>query len=272
MPTTVGLLASQSGRSVEEVMEACRASGVLVWGGTTPLSDAEAAGVAARLGYAGPPPPPPPPGFGGLPTPPPPGSVPVGTGPYGGVRPVAPTRRPNRAGRIAVSAAVFLAILGGRLLLRDALSDDDGGGGSFEQVVDPLAENAGTDSSQEIDIGDCFLDESTGTPGDVGVEAAVDQVACEVPHDAEAYWSGHVNAAAGAAYPGDQATFDVVSAQCVDHFDDFVGRDYMSSDLDFVALYPSERSWEAMDDRSYVCAVVTMDGSQLTGTVAGSGR
>ena len=47
---TVEQLAARHGRSVDEVVDVCRRSNILVWGGGTPLYEAEAKVVAAKLG------------------------------------------------------------------------------------------------------------------------------------------------------------------------------------------------------------------------------
>jgi hypothetical protein len=36
-------------------------------------------------------------------------------------------------------------------------------------------------------------------------------------------------------------------------------------------LFPSEATWNALDDRRVICAVVTADGTQLAGTAQGLG-
>lgn len=43
--------------------------------------------------------------------------------------------------------------------------------------------------------------------------------------------------------------------ECVARFESFVGRDYMSSQLDVLPMYPTRESWDELDDREIVCAV-----------------
>jgi hypothetical protein len=55
---------------------------------------------------------------------------------------------------------------------------------------------------------------------------------------------------------------------CVNRFDAFVGRDYESSSLDVISMYPTVESWR-QNDREVVCAVYDMDENKLVGSVRG---
>ena len=50
----------------------------------------------------------------------------------------------------------------------------------------------------------------------------------------------------------------------------YVGRDYESSALDVVTMYPTQESW-AQNDREVVCALYDMSGEKLVGSVKGTG-
>src|SRR5688500_14763331 len=134
MGMNVEQLAAARGRTVEEVLAACRTANVLAWSGFTPLDETEGAAIDQVLhgarSVAPPPPfvapggPPPPPsttpgqpGWG--PPPPPSGAMPPPVGyavPPGYVPP--PPARPSsgfgRAGRILAGVLAFLAFAGVR--------------------------------------------------------------------------------------------------------------------------------------------------------------
>jgi hypothetical protein len=57
--------------------------------------------------------------------------------------------------------------------------------------------------------------------------------------------------------------------RCLDRFQPFVGRDYESSSLDIVTLYPTPESWKLENDREVVCAVFDIDANKLVGGVQG---
>ena len=89
-------------------------------------------------------------------------------------------------------------------------------------------------------------------------------VPCTEPHDNEAFAVFDLTLA---SYP-EYDIADISEASCVDRFEAYVGRDYESSSLDVVTMYPSLESW-AQSDREVVSAVYDMSGSKLVGTVKG---
>lgn len=116
----------------------------------------------------------------------------------------------------------------------------------------------GTLDAFQVRLGDCFddpdyeADEFSSLPG----------VPCTEPHDNEAYAVFDLTMS---SYP-DYEIAEISEASCVDRFEGFVGRDYESSSLDVVTMYPSRESW-AENDREVVCAVYDMSGTKLVGTV-----
>lgn len=50
----------------------------------------------------------------------------------------------------------------------------------------------------------------------------------------------------------------------------YVGRDYETSALDVVTMYPSPEGWD-QNDREVVCALYDMSGAKLVGSVKGRG-
>ncbi len=58
---------------------------------------------------------------------------------------------------------------------------------------------------------------------------------------------------------------------CLEAFEGFAGVGYDSSDVDFIAIYPSEETWTRIDDRTVFCSVADPSGP-TTGSLAGVGR
>jgi len=114
----------------------------------------------------------------------------------------------------------------------------------------------------EVRLGDCFndpdyeVDELSNLPG----------VPCTEPHDNEAFAVFDLTLS---SYP-EYDIADISEASCVDRFEAYVGRDYESSSLDVVTMYPSQESW-AESDREVVCAIYDMSGTKLVGTVKDRG-
>jgi hypothetical protein len=113
----------------------------------------------------------------------------------------------------------------------------------------------------EVRVGDCFDDtdafntEINSVPG----------VPCSEPHDNEAFAVFGISLA---SYPQDEAMADLALDECKQRFDVFVGKDYASSSLDIMTMYPSEESWK-QNDREVICAVYNMDASKLHGSSKG---
>jgi hypothetical protein len=112
----------------------------------------------------------------------------------------------------------------------------------------------------EIRVGDCFddtssFDEVSSLPG----------VPCAEPHDNEAFAVIELTIA---SYPEGDAMGELAHNSCMRRFESFVGRDYESSSLDILTIYPTSESWK-QSDREVVCAVYDMDASKLVGSVKG---
>lgn len=116
----------------------------------------------------------------------------------------------------------------------------------------------------EMQVGDCFDDsysfgdEVSNLPG----------IPCSEPHDNETFAVFDLSLT---SYPDNEdAMAEIAHDSCVERFDSFVGRDYQSSALDIVTLYPTHNSW-SQNDREVVCAVYDMEENKLVGSVKGSG-
>lgn len=120
----------------------------------------------------------------------------------------------------------------------------------------------------QIQVGDCFNDNNGISGQDDTVEVTgVAGVPCTSPHDNEAYAKFD---AKFKTYPGNDNMFNSALESCVDRFEGYVGRDYQSSLLDILTLYPTEESWNQMDDREVICVLVHMEGDKLTASSRGS--
>jgi hypothetical protein len=122
----------------------------------------------------------------------------------------------------------------------------------------------------KLRIGDCFnepeLDELGATE-----QFEVDQVAvvpCSEPHDAEVYHSFQLT---DGEYPG-QAEIDLKAAACLKEYKKYVGVGYTRSQLDFVYYFPTQQSWDFLDDRGIVCSLFDPVRGKVTGSFEGSGR
>jgi hypothetical protein len=150
-------------------------------------------------------------------------------------------------------AAYLLAALGfGIYGVMTGVDRDDAG-----NIVD-----GGTLDAFQIRLGDCFddpdayADEFSSLPG----------VPCAEPHDNEAYAVFDLTMS---SYP-DYDIAEISESSCIERFPGYVGRDYETSALDVVTMYPSPESW-AQGDREVVCAVYDMSGEKLVASVRNSG-
>lgn len=121
---------------------------------------------------------------------------------------------------------------------------------------------AGTLDAFEMRLGDCFDDpdmyaeEFSSLPG----------VPCNEPHDNETFAVFDLTMS---SYP-EYDIAEISEASCIEHFETYVGRDYETSALDVVTMYPTQESW-SQNDREVVCALYDMSGEKLVGSVKGTG-
>ena len=59
---------------------------------------------------------------------------------------------------------------------------------------------------------------------------------------------------------------------CGPAFDTFVGLAYEDSTLDIYQLFPTEDTWEQLDDRLISCLIYDPSNPEVTGTLAGAAR
>ena len=122
----------------------------------------------------------------------------------------------------------------------------------------------------ELSSEDCFneyrlVDERTGDISDL--TTIVD---CRRPHDAEIYGEYVHPAGPGEPYPGRTEIERWSAIKCFEGFKDFVGSDYVLSDLEIGSNPPEREDWEIGLYRTASCYVY-VPGSQLSGSMRGSG-
>ncbi len=119
----------------------------------------------------------------------------------------------------------------------------------------------------QIKVGDCFDDESTYNTQETVEISGVGGVPCNQPHDNEIYAQmqlGH------ASYPGEEAVLKAAEDYCFARFESYVGKSYDSSILDITYIYPTQQSWNQVNDREISCAVFDMNLGKLVGTTRGT--
>ncbi|GGC03248.1 septum formation family protein [Cellulomonas carbonis] len=162
----------------------------------------------------------------------------------------------------ALAAASTLVLMTSGCAVADLL------GGADEPVRDASGEivEAADADAFSIRVGDCL--ETTEAFAEATEVESVPTVPCGDPHDAEVYATTLLD---DGDFPGDEAVAKKADELCYGEFEAFVGLPYEDSALDFTMLYPSEQSWDLMDDREVVCILVDLDGG-VTGSMAAAGR
>jgi hypothetical protein len=122
----------------------------------------------------------------------------------------------------------------------------------------------------KLRVGDCFNEpelDDLGATEQFEVDL-VSVVPCREPHDAEVYHSFQLT---GGEYPG-QTEIDRHAAACLREYKGFVGVGYTRSRLDFVYYFPTQQSWDLLDDRGIVCSIFDPVRGKVTGSFEGSRR
>ncbi len=128
--------------------------------------------------------------------------------------------------------------------------------------------STGDDDVFQIKVGECFNDD---TPEGETV-SSVQKVDCAEPHIWEAYKSIIIDEGDG-TYPGEEVVTGQSETDCKAAFADYIGIDYDSSTLDLSFYYPTQETWDQINDREILCIVTTTDDftTKTTGSVKGSG-
>ena len=127
----------------------------------------------------------------------------------------------------------------------------------------PTDPTVGTDTDAfAIAVGDSLNDGNLD-----GEVTSVPTIACDQPHDSEAYASIIVD---DGAYPGEDAILAQADEDCKAQFNTFAGIDYDQSALDFSYYYPTAGSWDN-GDREILCLIYEYQ-VKTTGSLAGAAR
>ena len=116
-----------------------------------------------------------------------------------------------------------------------------------------------------MEVGDCFDDTQMG----VNEVTEVPGLPCSAPHDNEVYALFDLPAG---PFPGDEQIDGSASLGCYERFEAAIGMSYEESIIDYIAMYPTEDSWNRINDREVVCIAFHMEYEKLTESVLGSGR
>ena len=122
----------------------------------------------------------------------------------------------------------------------------------------------GSEVATEAALGECFQD-----PADSDEVGELDKVDCGDAHDNEVIAVFDLD---GDDFPGVDEVQSQAEEGCIEEFEPYVGSTYEDSDLDLFTITPTEETWDAADDREVICSVFALDGSQVEGSVKGSGR
>lgn len=149
--------------------------------------------------------------------------------------------------------AVYLAIIVGAGIYNASTTADRDSSGA---IID-----SGNVDAFQLRMGDCF--NNGGAAYDGSEVSSLAGIPCTQPHDNEVYAVMNVT---GSSFPGEDEMWDMAINKCLGRFEGFVGRDYESSSLDIVSLYPTEDSWKLQNDREVVCALYHVDSEKLVGS------
>lgn len=151
--------------------------------------------------------------------------------------------------------AAGLVLLGASCSLGDDGPERDASGALLE---------AGEVEALDLLVGDCF-----NGPGPQGGETVltVMVVPCSELHEFEVYHSFDLE---DGTFPGVDAVEDLWIAGCLAEFERFVGITFDESELDISGIFPTEETWNDLDDREVLCSVTAVDGEPRAGSASGA--
>lgn len=126
-------------------------------------------------------------------------------------------------------------------------------------------EHEGIRGFGELQLGDCFDDQSDPTLGFVSLTA------CDDPHDNEVYTVAPYPLEPEGPYPGEDALAAFALETCTDGFAGFVGVSIFDSSLLTYEIWPSPFTWSA-GDQAVVCVLFDPDFAKLDRSMRGSER
>jgi uncharacterized membrane protein len=190
----------------------------------------------------------------------------LGLGPIPLVLGIIGVRQTGKTGRAGKGMAVAGIVLGALSTVGWAIfiagvtflaTNDDARAAFEEGLQQGWQEGAGLDAGTCLSIPD--------DPANIGQATAAP---CAESHTAEVIATTLLT---DESFPGDDAVFALAESFCPGEFDAYVGATFEESSLDLYYGLPTSTTW-ALGDRQIVCYVTPMDGSSLTGSVAGSGQ
>jgi len=170
-----------------------------------------------------------------------------------------------RRGLVAGAALTLAFGLGGCSTITDLF------GGSSETRDDEGAIiEGGTTDAMSLKVGDCF------NSADLASEfSEVPTIPCSEPHEDELFFEFTMP---DGEFPGEEAFTAAAAEQCTPAFEEYVGKAYADSTLDFWSIYPTQMGWEdeGLKDRLVQCAVydtVALEAGEMTeGSLKGAAR
>jgi hypothetical protein len=120
-----------------------------------------------------------------------------------------------------------------------------------------------------LNTGDCVNDPdllsgaAEADPAEADEVTQFDAVPCSEPHTAEVVLVDDDFFAGMTEFPGADEVWSQSSEACAVAVEDYTGEPFLSSPYDVVALYPTEQSWDAVDDRGIACLALVL--SEQTG-------
>jgi Septum formation len=174
--------------------------------------------------------------------------------------PAAPSKPPWWKRRWVLAAGAVVVILS----VIGALVGEPEGYESGREAGSSESANSGdegeTVATTSIDVGDCLLSLPTLTH----VVLSAELVPCDDSHAFETF--ADVDLPFNGAYPGDDELNESTERLCNEEFAGYVGLPLGLTPFQVSFLYPTEGSWDELDDRSATCLV------RLPAPGAGSAR
>lgn len=178
------------------------------------------------------------------------------------------TARPARLLAAVSAAAVSLTLLSGCGLLEELTSSGDAPRDEPGGEITAAAEA----DAFEVLKGDCIDLEAMAGYGDAsaGEEYEVETVPvvpCDEPHTGEVFAELVMDTD---EYPGDEGIATTFDEWCYGEFEKFVGISYDESVYGYTGFYPTQQTWDMLDDRTLQCIVSAEE--PVTGTLKGAAK
>ncbi|WP_369370273.1 septum formation family protein [Promicromonospora sp. Populi] len=181
-------------------------------------------------------------------------------------RTLSSARRPVRLLVAATAAVVSLTVLGGCGAIFDEITS--GGDAPRDEPGGEITASAEADAF-EILTGDCIDLVALDGYGDSGegeefeVES-VPVVPCAEEHTGEVYAELVMDTD---TYPGDEGMSQTFDDWCYAEFEKFVGLSFEESVYSYTGFYPTQETWEQLNDRTLQCIISSEE--PVTGSLEG---